>query len=96
MTGFDSQSRYDVFAGCDEVVNQTLADVAQLVVRHLAKVKVAGSNPVVRSMRMKCYGSTSVFQTEGGGSTPPIRTKSERCDGMELLRLLSDWSRFES
>ena len=25
------------------------ADVAQLVARHLAKVKVAGSNPVVRS-----------------------------------------------
>ena len=31
---------------CDSNLN---ADVAQLVERHLAKVKVAGSNPVVRS-----------------------------------------------
>ncbi len=29
------------------------ADVAQLVARHLAKVKVAGSSPVVRSRRLR-------------------------------------------
>ena len=30
---------------------QTYADMAQLVEHHLAKVRVAGSNPVVRSMK---------------------------------------------
>ena len=30
------------------------ADVAQLVEHHLAKVRVAGSNPVVRSTRTPC------------------------------------------
>ena len=34
------------------------ADVAQLVERHLAKVKVAGSIPVVRS-RNTCYAGVS-------------------------------------
>ena len=31
------------------VILSTYADVAQLVEHHLAKVRVAGSNPVVRS-----------------------------------------------
>ncbi len=33
------------------VTSRTLADVAQLVERNLAKVEVAGSNPIVRSLR---------------------------------------------
>ena len=41
------------------------ADVAQLVEHHLAKVRVAGSNPVVRSKRNSC--SEALF----GG--PPVR-----------------------
>jgi hypothetical protein len=32
---------------------RAVADVAQLVERNLAKVEVAGSNPVVRSMNMQ-------------------------------------------
>ena len=34
----------------------THADVAQLVEHHLAKVRVAGSNPVVRSIKMLVRG----------------------------------------
>ena len=34
-------------------VIELTADMAQLVEHHLAKVRVAGSNPVVRSMPMK-------------------------------------------
>ena len=42
-----------------------LADVAQLVAHHLAKVRVAGSNPVVRSENL---GSTPDLQDlEYGG-----------------------------
>jgi hypothetical protein len=37
-------------AGCDRFRPRTYADVAQLVARNLAKVQVAGSNPVVRSL----------------------------------------------
>jgi hypothetical protein len=36
------------------------ADVAQLVEHHLAKVRVAGSNPVVRSRSEAVSGSSSV------------------------------------
>ncbi len=34
----------------------THADVAQLVEHHLAKVRVAGSNPVVRSRELQVSG----------------------------------------
>ena len=34
----------------------SLADVAQLVEHHLAKVRVAGSNPVVRSTKVLAWG----------------------------------------
>ena len=36
----------------DDLSDQMRADVAQLVEHHLAKVRVAGSNPVVRSERV--------------------------------------------
>lgn len=36
------------------------ADVAQLVEHHLAKVRVAGSNPVVRSEWISAPGSSSM------------------------------------
>ena len=39
------------------------ADVAQLVEHHLAKVRVAGSNPVVRSERVSRTGSGSHVKT---------------------------------
>ena len=39
-----------IAAGCD---SRSFADVAQLVAHHLAKVRVAGSNPVIRSKVLK-------------------------------------------
>jgi hypothetical protein len=41
------------------------ADVAQLVAHHLAKVRVAGSNPVVRSEAARTRGDTSVEWPRG-------------------------------
>lgn len=36
-----------------KLLHNYIADVAQLVEHHLAKVRVAGSNPVVRSERLE-------------------------------------------
>src|SRR5205085_11894782 len=48
------------------------ADVAQLVAHHLAKVRVAGSNPVVRSARPptpgRPWGGSAVGLSEATGS----------------------------
>ena len=41
------------------------ADVAQLVEHHLAKVRVAGSNPVVRSEVSRSFGTHSVEWPRG-------------------------------
>ena len=48
---------------------QARADVAQLVAHHLAKVRVAGSNPVVRSERLSHVGPCSggVAERRGNG-----------------------------
>ena len=35
------------------MLNGAFADVAHLVERHLAKVEVAGSSPVIRSTKLK-------------------------------------------
>ena len=54
------RGREPITVCCREVVTSpTLADVAQLVERNLAKVEVAGSIPVVRS-------------TEGGRQDRPL------------------------
>jgi hypothetical protein len=53
------------------------ADVAQLVEHNLAKVGVAGSNPVVRSKRMTRSG-----HCEGSKSAP--RGASRRADSPQL------------
>ncbi len=45
------------------------ADVAQLVEHHLAKVRVAGSNPVVRSIKVQ-------FRSHLRMVTPPQMTRS--------------------
>ena len=39
------------------------ADVAHLVERHLAKVEVAGSSPVIRSNKNTCKSSAFLFST---------------------------------
>ncbi len=39
------------------------ADVAHLVERHLAKVEVAGSSPVIRSMKCPCSTERGHFLT---------------------------------
>ena len=41
------------FCLCSSVGGTIFADVAHLVERHLAKVEVAGSSPVIRSIDMK-------------------------------------------
>src|SRR2546423_11301468 len=63
------------------------ADVAQLVEHNLAKVGVAGSNPVVRS-KYKCR-SQSISEGPDGPSIAPIRAPSHirptlkaRCAGI--------------
>src|SRR5262249_50567758 len=43
------------------------ADVAQLVAHHLAKVRVAGSNPVVRSEAAKASHPGGVAERRGNG-----------------------------
>ena len=63
------------------------AGLAQLVARHLAKVEVAGSNPVARSMncRRSTFGSTAFFVTYGrcvllakGGRSPRVQVYRSR------------------
>ena len=63
-----------------------IADVAQLVAHHLAKVRVAGSNPVVRSFggarargdrspgspRRVVGGATPTPRPEGFATEPPV------------------------
>ena len=49
-----------------EPPENTIADVAQLVAHNLAKVGVAGSNPVVRSVAVTVSGGSSVGTTLGG------------------------------
>ena len=50
------------------------ADVAQLVAHHLAKVRVAGSNPVIRSLCQPMVvwpnGEATVCKTVHTGSIP--------------------------
>ncbi len=50
------------------------ADVAQLVEHHLAKVRVAGSNPVVRS-KSTC---SEALRRQGLFSLPPERRAAHR------------------
>ena len=44
-----------------------IADVAQLVAHHLAKVRVAGSNPVVRSQGVRTRTHGGVAERRGNG-----------------------------
>ncbi len=53
------------------------ADVAQLVAHHLAKVRVAGSNPVVRSVRPTTPGRPTAGQRESSGATNSDRRPVE-------------------
>ena len=73
------------------------ADVAQLVERNLAKVEVAGSNPVVRSNRNPWSeasnlrpGVCSLWQTlESGplwGHMPPKKASSVEVDDLRVDR----------
>ena len=55
--------------GTNTVARSLRAEVAQLVEHHLAKVRVAGSNPVFRSI--------SLPATSPGGDGPGPRTRHE-------------------
>jgi hypothetical protein len=46
------------------------ANVAQSAVRHLAKVKVRGSRPRIRSMHLSFNGRTAALYTADFGSNP--------------------------
>ena len=66
------ESRAGQLLGCGPY-----ADVAQLVEHHLAKVRVAGSNPVVRSneeslipLDRPCYVRNRMVGSDGGGAQP--------------------------
>ena len=48
------------------------ADVAQLVEHHLAKVRVAGSNPVVRSAELALGFTGGVAERRGTGLQIPL------------------------
>ena len=50
----DSKAVFDDGTGCLGTVvrGQLYADLAHLVERHLAKVEVAGSSPVIRSIKL--------------------------------------------
>ena len=58
----------DGLKGIDSAV--TYADVAHLVERHLAKVEVAGSSPVIRSNFISRYHSQVVRQRSAKPSFP--------------------------
>ena len=51
------------------------ADVAQLVAHHLAKVRVAGSNPVVRSVRRQSSGGGVAEWLRQGPAKPCTRVR---------------------
>jgi hypothetical protein len=54
------------------------ADVAQLAARHLAKVEIAGSNPVVRSQGVLAQWQRHQIQNlASAGSNPADATESE-------------------
>ena len=81
------------------------ADVAQLVERNLAKVEVAGSNPVVRSERVRqatvlTREKASVVEWPRGEATAckavytgsnPVSTSTPSRETLVMLVLLDDW-----
>ena len=68
--------------GCD-------ADVAQLVEHHLAKVRVAGSNPVVRSEVLKPRGG--VAERRGNGLQSRVHGFKSRLHLEVQLYGTGDW-----
>src|SRR5574340_172641 len=68
------------------------ADVAQLVAHHLAKVRVAGSNPVIRSItRIPRRARCSPIAVRGrrlGGSIRPVADANTRTSSPAPLRVL--------
>ena len=73
------------------------ADVAQLVAHHLAKVRVAGSNPVVRSKRSRAGLLGGVAERRGNGLQSRVRGfKSRRHlhDNLNNGRLAQGLARF--
>ena len=58
------------------------ADLAHLVERHLAKVEVAGSSPVIRSNGKRTPKAVSFFSLDGRGiltrQEPPVRFSGSR------------------
>ena len=62
------------------------ADVAQLVEHHLAKVRVAGSNPVVRSERVSPipHGESSVLQSIRRSEASQGGVAERRGNGLQI------------
>ena len=59
------------------LVKNEFADVAQLVARNLAKVQVAGSNPVVRSRVEWPRGEARDCKSRYTGSNPVSTSKTK-------------------
>ena len=70
------------------------ADVAQLVERNLAKVEVAGSNPVVRSERVRqaSFLSGGVAERRGNGLQSRVHGFESRLHLENLIGFqMDDW-----
>ena len=61
VTGRASGGNLSPSVGDAKILSWKLAEVAQLVEHHLAKVRVAGSNPVFRSRSEGVSGNRSPF-----------------------------------
>ena len=81
------------------------ADVAHLVERHLAKVEVAGSSPVIRSNKNTCKSSAFLFSTNDNlicifeslqTETKATITKWEHSSAGRASALQAEGHRFES
>src|SRR5699024_8201589 len=66
-----------------------VAGIAQLVERHLAKVEVAGSNPVARSADVAQLVERLPSKQDVAGSTPVIRSRS--ASRAQPLRKWRNW-----
>jgi hypothetical protein len=62
-----SPGEHRIVCALARVPRRRIADVAQLVEHHLAKVRVAGSSPVVRSERVRRSDAGGVAERRGNG-----------------------------
>lgn len=64
------------------------ADVAQLVAHHLAKVRVAGSNPVIRSARVRVDSHLAVWPSGEATACKAVHTGSIPVAASEITNFI--------